>query len=389
MSLEILLVLLLLIIFPLGQLTRLPLNIPQVNIYCHDLIIVLLVLIWLSKKIFAKERISWPFLTKPILSFVIISCFSLVLVFPYRQRGELVIAFFYLLRWIIYSGLYFVLTDILKKNNQLRNKLYKLMVSAGIIAAALGLIQYIFLPDIRPLTVFGWDPHYGRVVGSYLDPGFTALIYVLALILIGTNLGYGIIFVFVYLALALTYSRSGYLAYLTGMTIIAWYKKSIKFWLIVLSAGILTILLLPRPKGEGVKLERQSTIWARINNWKQALTISSSKPVFGVGFNTYRYVQKEWGFLDASDWQVSHAGAGADNSFLFVLATTGIIGLISYLGIIGQIKKRFWERKNITIISTIGAVMVHALFNNSLFYSWVMIWLWLIIALNEEVKDYK
>lgn len=389
MSLDILLVFLLLIIFPLGQLTRLPLNIPQVNIYFHDLIIVLLVLIWLSKKIFTKEKIGWPFLTKPILSFAIISCFSLILAFPYFKSGELVIALFYLLRWITYSGLYFVLVDLLKKNNQLGNKIYKLMIMIGIIAAILGLIQYIFLPDIRPLTVFGWDPHYYRVVGSYLDPSFTALIYVLALILIGTNLDYGIIFAFIYLALALTYSRSGYLAYLTGMTIIAWYKKSIKFWLIVLGVGVLTILLLPRPKGEGVKLERQSTIWARINNWKQALTISSSKPVFGIGFNTYRYVQKEWGFLDASEWQVSHAGAGADNSFLFVLATTGIMGLTSYLGIIGQIKKRFWERKNITIISTIGAVIVHALFNNSLFYSWVMIWLWLIIALNEEVKDYK
>ena len=79
----------------------------------------------------------------------------------------------------------------------------------------------------------------------------------------------------------------------------------------------LTIVILPRvSSGEGVKLERMSTVWARIASWKKAWEIFSDNPIIGVGFNTYRYAQK------ASP--ESHAGAGSDSSILLVMATTGI-----------------------------------------------------------------
>ena len=39
--------------------------------------------------------------------------------------------------------------------------------------------NYFIFPDVRSLAVDQWDPHYYRLVGSLLDPGFTGIILVL------------------------------------------------------------------------------------------------------------------------------------------------------------------------------------------------------------------
>jgi hypothetical protein len=382
---------LLLIVFPFGQLTRLPLPRGETNIYLHDLIVVALLLTWLGKKILKKEKFAWPRLTKAILGFILIAGFSLVLAIPSFQSRALLIGSLYLLRWLAYAGLYFVLSDLLRdKPARWRKTAYQLLFVSGTTAALLGLGQYLFFPDIRSLTQYDWDPHYYRVVGPYLDPGYTGMIYVLVLILILSrkqNLWQKISFVLLYLALALTYSRSSYLAYLVAMGIIAWYKKSAKFFAKVLLVGVLTVFLLPRPGGEGVKLERQSTIWARINNWRQTLIIGWKQPLFGTGFNLYRYVQKDYGFLDEDNWQKTHSGAGADSSFFFVLATTGIVGLLTYLELIRKVFTLARQKKSWLILASLSALLTHSFFNNSLFYAWIMIWLWVILSL--EVKEYK
>ena len=381
--------LLLLIIFPLGQLTRLPLVRGEVSLYWHDLVIVLLISSWAIKKIVNKEKFYFPKLTKPILGFIVMAGFSLLLSFPHRENREVGTAFLYLLRWMVYSGIYFVLSDLFKRNSKLLATSYKLLVFAGITSAILGLLQYVFFPDIRPLTVFEWDPHYYRVVGTYLDPGFTGMIYVLTLILLVLKLWckdrkklHILAFLVVYLALALTYARSAYLAYLAGMLIIAWHKKAARFFFTVLIAGILTIFLLPRPGGEGVRLERQSTIWARINNWGQTIKIGFDNPLFGVGFNTYRYAQRDYGFLNKKNWQRTHSGAGADSSLLFVFATTGILGLMSFIWLMS----RMAAKKSLVIISSGAALLIHSFFNNSLFYAWIMLWWWILVALAPNTK---
>lgn len=381
----------LLLIFPLGQLTRLPLNRGEINIYLHDLVIVLILLFWWLKKKIKKEKISWPKLTQPILAFFITALFGLILTLPYFKTQEILIASLYLFRWIAYSSIYFVLYDYQKNNKIIINN--QLLIISGVMAVILGLLQYFFLPDIRPLTQFGWDPHYYRIVGAYLDPGYTGLIYALTLILLvlkvwdcqkkkSKKIALTIVGFVVYLALALTYARSAYLAYLAAMTVIACYKKSVKFFFSFLVLGVITIFLLPRPGGEGVKLERQSTIWARINNYQQTIKITLKKPVFGWGFNTYRYTQRKLGILNNDNWQETHSGAGADSSLLFIFATTGVVGFMSYLWLLLRILKK----KSVIVFATTIAILIHSFFNNSLFYGWIMIWWWLVLGIMEYKK---
>jgi O-antigen ligase len=142
--------------------------------------------------------------------------------------------------------------------------------------------------------------------------------------------------------------------------------------------GALTLFLLPRRSGgEGIRLERTRTVQARVGSWRNALIISRDHPLLGVGFNAYRYAQRDYGFLK-EQWQESNAGAGADSSFLFVLATTGILGFFTYLWI--WMKSLISNYSSVVIFSSIIAIFIHSFFLNSLFYPWVMAWIWILLA---------
>lgn len=159
-----------------------------------------------------------------------------------------------------------------------------------------------------------------------------------------------------------------------------------KSWNILVKIFLLlsvTLIILPRaPGGEGVKLERTSSIQARIINWQNSLKIFLDHPLIGVGFNTYRYAQKDYGFLETLVWQKSHAGAGADSSLLFVAATTGIIGLVFYLRYIGV----WWKLSAIRPVLrlSLAALLAHSFFLNSLFYPFLLFWLSLILSLSSK-----
>ena len=334
---------------------------PEIRLSLLD-IAVFFLFILNRKQLLPKYR---PLL-KSITVFVVLASISLLIgTFRFGIQAGLV-GGLYLLRWIIYSVIFIALGSKIQIN--------KLRV-LGLGTVILGILQYILYPDIRWLAIADWDPHYYRVVSTFLDPGFTGIIIVFTIILFTLkpvhNRILNLLIWFVsYIILALTYSRASYLAFLAAFAWISWHKKSWKLFLGIIMLSIVTVYLLPRsPDGEGVKLERTSTILARIDNWKKAFSIFIHNPITGVGFNTYRYAQG----IDLK----SHSGAGADSSLLFVAATTGIFGLAAYL----------WYLKHLytlnpdayTLQATMVAVLTHSLFLNSLFYPAVMLWISLLI----------
>ena len=168
------------------------------------------------------------------------------------------------------------------------------------------------------------------------------------------------------------------------MGILAWRRKSKKLFLGAVIFGVITIAVLPRPGGEGVKLERQSTIWARINNYKESIQFFWEKPVFGQGFNTLRYVKRDKGLLGEDDWRRTHSGAGVDSSLLFTLATTGVVGLVVYLDLLEKMIKQSLKEKKGILLASGGAILIHSMFNNSLFYSFIMLWWWILLGIEES-----
>lgn len=382
-----------LVLLPFGQLTRVPLFFlgSEVHFYMTDVVLLLLLLSWgiwrLRQK---KKKYQLPPLALPIFSFAVISLLSLGVASPLLSNREVMVSGLYLGRWLVYAGLYFVVFDVRRRWFKTADWL-KFLVIIGVTIAFFGFVQYFLYPNLKALEVLEWDPHYYRLVSTFLDPGFTGLILVLCLIIL-VNLffrnrnNWWLILgsAVVYVALVLTHSRSSYLAFLVGIGIVSWLRKNAKLFVISLVILLLSLLVLPQPKGEGGKLTRTYSIVDRFESWQNALTIIKDHPLLGVGFNAYRYAQRDYGFLEEEKWQESHAGAGADSSLLFVLATTGVLGLVGYLWyLISAGFLAFWQRRRvigIVCLASLGAVVAHSFFLNSLFYPWIMGWLAILLG---------
>jgi len=240
------------------------------------------------------------------------------------------------------------------------NKFFQLILWASLIFA---LIQYFIWPDFTAFSVFNWDPHLYRLVGTFFDPTFTGLIFLLFLLKIYFHYSSNYLLIFLpYLGLALTYSRSSLLAFFIVFTFISIIKKNIKIFLTTSLLIFLTILLLPRMPGEGTKLERSSSIKAKIENYKEGLKLFSTSPLIGLGYNNLPSIRAD---------KNSHAVSGFDGSLLTITITTGLIGLFLFSKIfISSLDSSslYWQ-------SLLLVVFVHSLFANSLLYPWILFYL--------------
>lgn len=360
----------------LGQFQRLQIT-PQIALYLHDIflgVIYLLALRYIKKP--AKIPKKYHLLIKSFIFFLISLIISLLL-WVSSKEINVVLGSLYLFRFIYYS-LIFPTFYILRKNKVITKNLLYSLLAVGVGLMLTGLIQRIFVPDTRNFTLLGWDNHLYRSIGSLLDPNFLGLLLVLTLV-ISKQLKFkhktAVIGLLLF-TLLLTYSRSSYVAFIIAVITLGIVQANKK--IISYSIGIIIIgaLLLPRPGGEGIKLERTASIFTRLESQRKSLQIFSSHPVFGIGFNNYK------AFVSNSvkyDFVPSHP-SGPDNSFLLILITTGIIGSTSFLVFAYYLLKAF--KKNPVIIPSIMAIATHSMFNNSLFYPWILIWMFILLSEN-------
>lgn len=384
---EKIIILILTLVFSFGQILRLT-AINEVVFHLNDLLIGLLVLFWLIKKIINKSPINLDGISKSAFLFILTALISLLTNILNYQLREILISGLYPLRWTGYLFIYIIL---LNEKVSAKIIINSILLSIFLISL-LGLSQYLFFPDLTILALDNWDPHLYRLTAPFFDPTFTGAILVSGLIFI-INIYWNqkkpfyfwLICFLIYIAASLTYSRAVYLFYFISVLIISLVKKSPKFFLSLIFIGILTLLVLPKQKSYGTKLDRRETLFARVENWKQSLIIFKNQPIFGSGFNTYRYTQKKYGFLTEENYQNTHSGGGADSSLLFILATTGIVGLLAYLNLLRQVfKKTLIDIKNplnLSLFAILIGLLAHSIFTNSLFYPWIMEIIWIEAAL--------
>jgi len=343
------LVFILLVLFPLGQLAR-------TSFLFNDVAVGAVVFIYAIRNF---SKIVRDPITKPLVLWVLVMAGSLLINISNYSYSQILAAFFYQLRFLAYSGLYFLAQS---------HPLLKRGIILGIILVGVaGILQYLLLPDVSFLSAFDWDDHYYRLVSTFLDPGFTGVI-----LLIGLVASHNPLF---FIVIMLTYSRATYLAYLFSFAVLAIYQKSVKVFVIAALALAIALPLLPKSTGEGTKLSRENSIYARINNWKESISIWQKSPIFGVGYNTYRYVR-------TGVTAQSHSGAGADSSILFVLATTGVVGLLTYLYLLLTMARL--GKNNPTFLAIMAGVFVHSWFNNTLFYPFVLECMWVLLGSRGE-----
>jgi hypothetical protein len=372
-------------LYPFGQLLRIPITWPiQFTFQLIDLPVLLsipLVIFYKIKKPLKFEKII------PILLTMVYS----LLISPFIIRDSSLISYFYFFKLISYFTFFITVWNLINeeinnKHKQLFNRIIDLLIIDVLIISILGWLQYIYFPDLRALKYWGWDDHLYRLTSTLLDPGFTGIVIVLGIIatfyqyFLKRNFSYLLLIIFFILTLAFTYSRASYLAFIAGIICFIYLtqNKRLKKYILILTAIFLISLpILPKPGGEGVNLERTFSIFSRINQYKETLTIFRLSPVWGVGYNTLCSAKKQILTVD----QNSHSCSGSDSSILFLLATSGIVGFLIILRIIFEFLKYLESYQyNAFLKISLIAVLVHSQFNNSLFYSWVIGWLAIISA---------
>jgi len=368
-----------------GQLIRIPIAY-GITVYPHDIVLCCYLFFWFTLK-YKKKNFTFGSLGKPLCLFLI----ALLASFAVNALGhtvpELINGISYSIRIALYIGLYVVISNTKKKSFWL-SRLYGIGVLFGI----LGIVQYIAYPNLRNLEYLGWDPHYYRLFSTLLDPNYAGLFLILTFLLgmnfllkNGNEITFLVLQAIVLSALTLTLSRSSYVSFIGIVFLYAWWKKSWKILIgIVVFIGIL--FWLPLPQKNVTPILRLETSVSRMTNWAQSVELIKKAPVFGHGFNLLRSIQ-EPGYGKKDTENISHASAGVDNSFLFVLATTGLVGAVAW----GYLLFSMWKlgRKNIVYVLSLVAIGIHSLFVNSMFYPWIMIWMWILTGIEEKRVNVK
>ncbi|NCN82937.1 MAG: hypothetical protein GW947_03120 [Candidatus Pacebacteria bacterium] len=376
---EVVLLGVLIFILSLGQLQRIA--VPWGAQYAHEL--VLFFYLFTKRKVYARillktwkeSRTNTKILVALIISGVLLQSFT-----SGDQRGLLLTfrAFLYTsTAWTIY------LSVATKQKELLR----LFLLTSGVVMAIMGVIQYLFLPDMRFLAVLGWDDHYYRAIGSMLDPNYFGILLVLTLANLwswGKRIPAKLtiaLTVLLSMTIAATISRATFLA--VTIFFVTQFLRNKK--IVSLAAGILliTLLALPKPTGEGVDLLRTSSINSRISHDQEALggfELNPIKMLFGTGLFSSVHPST---FADKS---IDH-GLQANNIFVFLYQGIGLVGMLLLLPILLKDYKIVYQKEHIIAFALV-ALLVHAQFNNSFFEPIVFsYWVLLVATLKKTTTE--
>lgn len=390
------LLILLLIIFPIVELGKIQTG--SVSFSVNDIAFFITASLWVVLDFNKIKKTNFKLL-RPILLFSAIGLFSLVVNFVNLTLNEFFVSFLYLVRWILYSSIYFILVT---RDREFIKKFKYLLIVPICTVLIVGLVQFFFYPSLRNLFYLGWDEHLYRLFSSFLDPNFAGAFLVISLMyLIYLSWQSYIkkkrnIFIFIsilsivnFVSIYLTYSRSALIMLLVSLTVFLVLIKKVRLLILVLIPFVAFIFLSPKAfQTEGTNIFRIFSSQERVKSAQVAIKIIGENPIFGVGFNAYRYAQNKYANLNDSKWETTHSGAGTDNSFLFVLATAGIVGFVLYIYLIYKIfllaKLKKKNPMSIVLTSVLCGLLVNSLFINSLFYVFILQWIWILAGLTEN-----
>lgn len=381
-----------------GQMIRLPIFGEDSALLLNDLFIPALVAVWLVRGIFTKSiQLPRMSLWIPLIGVVMAMILSGLSNFFFYDQREWISGELYLIRWLEYAALLFIVYDLGRAEIQ-RHRFFIAMIGSAVLVAILGFVQLQIFPDFTSMVPQGWDPHIGRLLSTWFDPNFlggwlaifAGITLALALTRPSRNFGWWTLFVVLTLAEILTYSRSGYLGFVASIFVVTVVRSRALLFLGAL-ALLSTVLLVPRVQERvlGIRSVDQ-TAQFRLVSWNNALDIIRDHPFLGVGYNHYKFVQQQRGFVeDVSE----HSASGSDSSLLTIFVTTGVVGLGMYLWLYGAICWEFFrtarspklnaQTKAIALGSLAGMIglFVHSQFVNGWFYPHIMETVWVLLAL--------
>ena len=329
----------------------------------------------------------------PILGFAGASLLSIVYHASEIPVFWSAIAGLYVMRFLMYASLYWVTASpVFRKEH-----VFTMLAGSGLLIAILGLIQFFLYPDLRNLYYLGWDPHLNRLFSTILDPNFAGIILAFtAFLFIGflsskkkLHALAGLLIVL--MALVLTYSRSSYIAF--GAGLLVWGllsgRKAIAGFL--LTTSVFLMLIVPHA-GEGQNLLRVTSSLARVETISRAVSLFTKHPFIGAGMNTLLHNNLTAG-VSTGQTIPSLTGSGVDTSLLYAAATSGILGLFLitwlllicvHIGRMGLRASGPVKEASALFLAGLTSLIIHSLFVNSLFYPWVLVWLFMTLGVMER-----
>lgn len=379
----------------LGQLARIPIGGIEGGVYLSEVILAVMVASWLTWRFFSAEGFQLSLVDAVVFFFASIACISLIWAFSWTSFSNIIVGGFYLARLLLYLSLFRITQDVIQAQPQRATTLWKTMFAAVFVFALIGIAQFAIFPDFSKYVQHGWDPHYYRVLSTFFDPNYAGLLLSFGL-LAGLyklyqkpTLSLVAFLTVVAAAFVLTFSRSSYFAFICGLTVFSVWKDK-RLLILFGLLGLIVFLTVPRVQSRVIgAFTIDETAQLRLDNYQQTFKIIHDHWLLGVGFNTYRSAQSEYGiFRDERgvSSEGGHAGGGADNSFLFTWATMGIIGLVTLLIMLGVFTWYALVHHASTAV-TLGflvAMVVHTQFVNSLYFVWLLAFfsVWFVTTIN-------
>lgn len=269
-------------------------------------------------------------------------------------RSDLITGLGYLIRFQGYLLLYWVARSWAKRIDPTVFQRY--FVWSAVIVAAIGFVQLGLFGDFRFMTVFGWDPHVGRLLSTFYDPNYVAIYLGLGLIAATAQALFGrldhrrwyyVLGVVILIALYFTFSRSGVISTAIAMVLLGCRKN----WkaALAIAAIFAVVMFLPGRSGSrftslltttklentgqngfGLVASQDDTGSQRILSWKRAWAVIKTSPIYGVGYNNFGAASVAASHRNTALLSVGSAQA-SDSSLLDIWATTGLIGLATIL----------------------------------------------------------
>ena len=368
------------------------------GILTTDLLVPLFAALWVGKKIIFNEKFPKCDFIGAGFAFVLVATVTWLIGAWELDISAKILSFSYIVRIITMLIIGWAASEFFVQKSKTTN--YKLQtikevffkrfffISAVVIV--LGFIQFLLIPDISSFsTEGGWDPHIGRLLGTWLDPNYLAgFLGFLLPIIVGEwyrtkNKWFLLLIGATLVALFLTFSRSGYLAAIIGLGFFFLFRD----WKILLLAAFIATLGLAASERAQKRVgeltgtmasiilqdtaEIDPTAKLRIQNWIKTLDLWKKYPATGIGYNTYRWRAAEEGVVDENYF----SAGGADGTHLTVLVTTGIVGFLAYMWFLMTL---FWKpiqrwlktKNELQLGFAMGflSLIIHSFFVNSLFF---------------------
>ncbi|HEY0777089.1 MAG TPA: O-antigen ligase family protein [Gemmatirosa sp.] len=308
----------------------------------------------------------------------------------------------YLARWLAYFGVYVSIINTATPGDA--GRLWRTLERALLGFTIFGIVQAIALPGFAQLVypenddAMGWDVQGHRLVSTLLDPNFAGALILLALLVLLARMAFGVRVprwkpLTLITGLVLTFSRSSFLGlFVGGLVLIS--VRGLRRQYARIAAAVVAIALPFTPLIIRYGMEYQKFTLSdgsaiqRTIMWLRGLTVLADHPLLGIGFNTYGFVQRAYG------WDiVGRDGFGLDGGLLFIGVMTGFVGLAVYVGMYALMWRRcqrVWRDAAATpeargtalgVAAASLAIVVHSCFVNSLLLPFVMEPLWVLWGL--------